>query len=758
MPPATPAHVHGICLAGVVFLQLLAVPRALAQDLNAQRFRPAVATDAFLLLEDARRTPLGLGGNLTFNYAQNPFVYRYDDPILESTAILGNVSSANLQAFAGLGPTRLGVDLPLHLYASGDARLAAPYILGDLALDAKLHVLDRERRPLGLAVHLQGTLPTGNEEAWLGDGRPTVAADLDAAMGQVLIGALNLGFATGNGSQVGDLTWGGRLRWGAGVRAPVTDPIFVCIEIGGEVLLASAGSPRGAPPQARLGLRTRPMGHLVSGFAMGTGLGHGVGAPSLRLAANLGWTPLPPDAPPGRRMDHDRDGLVDARDLCPEQAEDYNGRKDRDGCPDQDMALLQLRTQTYDQLPLTTDVSVIDAHGRKHTWRASGGTWMRALPAGPIGLRVSAPHHESLSTDLTLPEAGSAVLSFKLNPLHSDDQLGADPRRADRRKDVDTDGDGIVDQRDVCPEQPEEANDLYDDDGCPDDYLTTTRFAIQDQAGNAISDASVMLPTGPMVGGWQRLEEQLVLALVPGRYQLHASAAGYQSSELELDIPQAAQHEVVVPLRPGLALSPLALTVLDEQGEPLDARIRLSGVETKTIATGPDGQADLHLQPGDYQLRVSSVGYASHRRLLRFEPEQTSQLQVSLLPMSGDAQPMPGEDVFLFETDSDQLQAETLPALSRLADRLRAEPDILLLSLQGYTAPRGERGNDERYSFQLAQRILRWLVEEESISPQRLVAIGMGSGVQDASPAMPAQRVEARVAVRRETSSPSLSE
>ena len=34
--------------------------------------------------------------------------------------------------------------------------------------------------------------------------------------------------------------------------------------------------------------------------------------------------------------DGDRDGILDAEDNCPEQAEDMDGRDDRDGCPEPD--------------------------------------------------------------------------------------------------------------------------------------------------------------------------------------------------------------------------------------------------------------------------------------------------------------------------------------------------------------------------------------------------------------------------------------
>lgn len=37
----------------------------------------------------------------------------------------------------------------------------------------------------------------------------------------------------------------------------------------------------------------------------------------------------------GRSTDRDGDGIVDARDMCPEMPEDLDGVDDDDGCPDE---------------------------------------------------------------------------------------------------------------------------------------------------------------------------------------------------------------------------------------------------------------------------------------------------------------------------------------------------------------------------------------------------------------------------------------
>ena len=60
----------------------------------------------------------------------------------------------------------------------------------------------------------------------------------------------------------------------------------------------------------------------------GTGLVGGIGAPQWRIFFGLTFNP--------DFRDRDHDGVMDVYDACPDQAEDKDGYKDGDGCPDPD--------------------------------------------------------------------------------------------------------------------------------------------------------------------------------------------------------------------------------------------------------------------------------------------------------------------------------------------------------------------------------------------------------------------------------------
>ena len=155
-------------MSGLVGL-LLGAP-LWAQGLDAQSFDPALDGHDFVNLDDSQVGPQGPGGGFVFNYAQDPLVFRFTDPDapddLEETILLSSVATFNFLGFYNVNRYRFGLDLPLNPLASG-YELTDGYLVGDIALDAKAELINRHESPVGLALGLRGTMPTGNEEAWL---------------------------------------------------------------------------------------------------------------------------------------------------------------------------------------------------------------------------------------------------------------------------------------------------------------------------------------------------------------------------------------------------------------------------------------------------------------------------------------------------------------------------------------------------------------------------------------------------------------
>ena len=134
--------------------------------------------------------------------------------------------------------------------------------------------------------------------------------------------------------------------------------------------------------------------------------------------------------------DHDKDGIPDDVDLCPNQREDFDGFEDEDGCPeDQD----------------TDGDGVPDSRDQ--------------CPNDPEDF--DGDEDEDGCPDRELDRDGDGVPDATDQcPDEAEDKDGFEDDNG--CPDPDNDNDGIGDQDDRCPLQPEDRDEFEDDDGCPD--------------------------------------------------------------------------------------------------------------------------------------------------------------------------------------------------------------------------------------------------------------------------------------------------
>ena len=394
---------------------------ALAQELDAQRFDPAIDGREFVTLDDSTVGPAGLGGQALFNTASDPFIYRYEDESREEVEVLGSVSTLDLGVFYRTGPVRLGLAAPLHLGADGyGLDTAGGHTLGDLRLDAKLEALDRLSDPLGLGVSVKVGLPTGNGRAWLGEPGTHVTGQLDLAAGRRQVVAANLGMQVGASNTLDDLTWGNRLVWGVGASTPLVDPVWLSAELGGEYLLGSGDAPGRGPIEGLLAVRANPWSDLVATVGAGTGLSQGIGAPDLRFVVGLGWVAGasgPAPAAVATAGDRDGDGIPDASDLCPDQPEDLNGQADTDGCPDGDLTPTVVKVKTPNGSLVAGATIELLSGGETGKWVAGDGQFTRSLPPGAYTARVAAEGHQSATHGFEIPVAPRNEQVLVIEPL-----------------------------------------------------------------------------------------------------------------------------------------------------------------------------------------------------------------------------------------------------------------------------------------------------------------------------------------------------
>jgi outer membrane protein OmpA-like peptidoglycan-associated protein len=204
---------------------------------------------------------------------------------------------------------------------------------------------------VGVAALADVRLPTGNEQAFTGDGPAFVpSAIVTRTLGRVRLDG-QLGYAVRRTGQYGQLVVPDGVVYGAGGSLEL--PPARRVERWQAILELTGGWPRGydlsgaryrAALSTRGGLRAWLSPAISVELGAGAGLGEaGYGRERWRVFGGVRWSALAPrpDA------DDDRDGVPNRRDLCPRDA----GPAELDGCPDVDADLIPDREDRCPRQP-----------------------------------------------------------------------------------------------------------------------------------------------------------------------------------------------------------------------------------------------------------------------------------------------------------------------------------------------------------------------------------------------------------------------
>jgi outer membrane protein OmpA-like peptidoglycan-associated protein len=332
--------------------------------------------------------------------------------------------------------------------------------LGDLSVNPKLRFLNATRGGLGLAVIPTIILPTGDKNAFMGEGKtifqPTAVIDAEAGYLGRFRAAINAG-ARIRGSKsrfVDDMASYPRTVMG------MSSNTNMGIEVGNE-LIGGVGVSYGIVPQkfdilgevyglygldshkitnGALGDKLSPTAEGIAGiklylarnsfFEVGGGYrlvnGYGGGAPR----AFIGFIFEPSIG------DRDGDGYKDDVDQCPDDPEDFDDFEDEDGCPEPD--------NDKDGI-LDVDDKCPNDPETKNGYQDEDGC----------------PDNANLDRDGDgIPDDVDKCPDDPEDKDNFEDEDGC--------PDPDNDKDGILDVNDLCPNDPEDKDGFEDTDGCPD--------------------------------------------------------------------------------------------------------------------------------------------------------------------------------------------------------------------------------------------------------------------------------------------------
>ncbi|HET9625942.1 MAG TPA: OmpA family protein [Kofleriaceae bacterium] len=433
-------------------------------DLNA--FHPAIDSRGYLTVNASqtlgdRELSFGIGslewGHSLLHFDGNGNSYSIDN-IIQATLI------AAYGVHAGPLELEFGASLPF-LIMNGDR---GPDVgdnqfkldgqgIGNVGLHFKTRFLKSSRGPhIGLGVIVSVYLPTltqtdrflGEAKGGTGDATgkvvPQITGVLDKEFGKEgrLRMSLNGGIRirskeTFTNNDPGDnnapvtgqsITVGNEIPFGFGVAYAIAKQKFDLVgELYGSIPLGDHTNYQ--PLEALGGVKLYLARNSFLSLGAGRGLLPDKGAnPDFRAMIGIVFEP--------NIGDRDGDGIKDDVDKCPDEAEDFDGFQDEDGCPDPD--------NDRDGIPDVDDKCP-------------------DIPENINGVEDEDGCPEGAKNDRDNDGIPDNVDKCPDDPEDKDgfqDEDGC--------PDPDNDGDGILDVDDLCPNDPEDKDGFEDQDGCPD--------------------------------------------------------------------------------------------------------------------------------------------------------------------------------------------------------------------------------------------------------------------------------------------------
>ena len=513
--------------AALITLLTLAPSPAAAQleaTLNAQRFLPAPSYHSFMTTDTARLLPaMGLGVDLTFDYAWRPLQVRTSDSLERQYGMIDGLVGGHLRAgFAPAEWVEIDVLFPFMQVTQVGTGLAgvggnrAHYSIGDVELAGRFRLL-AEEQAVGIAVIPFVSFPTGSKKLYATRG--TFSFGARAAVSRhwkVFHFGAHIGYRMVPGAAVlnGSVAVDDELMYGIGVGvSPVPDLLDVNLELMGA---GTVGPERfKLPPQdlaggvhsplelhANVRLKT-PVGlDVVVGG--GPGLTLGAGTPGFRLYLGVSWAP-----PLSGGDDPDGDRITGEADLCPDVKEDRDLFEDHDGCPELDND--------------GDGINDLDELDRRCINK----------PEDMDGFE-----DEDGCPDLDNDQDGNPDTSDKC-PNEAEDVDGFED--TDGCPDTDNDGDGISDEADYCPDRPEDMNGVKDDDGCPDEVkavVKAEKILILDKILFVTGSDSIIMDSYPVLDAvTQTFKEHTTIKKV--RIEGHTDGRADDDFNMELSLKRA---------------------------------------------------------------------------------------------------------------------------------------------------------------------------------------------------------------------------
>lgn len=182
------------------------------------------------------------------------------------------------------------------------------------------------------------------------------------------------------------------------------------------------------------------------------------------------------------------------------------------------------------------------------------------------------------------------------------------------------------------------------------------------------------------------------------------------------------------PPRPEPVLpSNLVVTVVDGDGNPLDARLTFAGADpVDPVQAGADGSEDVVVTAGSWRILAEAEGFGTGRQEVTVSPGERREVRITLnKPKVTVTQDEIQLEKVLFHFDETRLIDASKPILEECANVLLTHPEITLVEIAGHTDLRGT----DAYNLDLSQgrvdTVRRYLISK-GVQAERLRAKGYG--------------------------------
>lgn len=311
------------------------LPIDAAPELNSQLYRHSVDSEGTLWSDTSGGVADEPVATFRFatNYVHKPFLVEWSDRT--ESVLVRQAWQVDLMGAVQVDRYRFGLRLPGYLSSGGDLSQGGAG-LSDIGIDLRATALDRTEAPVGLAFGFRTSFPTSTVDVPVGS---TLEWELfgvvDQQVGDILLTG-NLAYRGVPRAELLNVVWGDQLALRGGGAYSVLEDTLVSLELATSTSIPNWSvfnreTSQGAavPAELLLGATQTVASDWRVSAGLGKGLTNGIGSPLYRLVAAVEFRPALSTNP-----DLDGDGILNVADQCPEEAEDFDGLYDEDGCPD----------------------------------------------------------------------------------------------------------------------------------------------------------------------------------------------------------------------------------------------------------------------------------------------------------------------------------------------------------------------------------------------------------------------------------------